>query len=310
MTKRFALLSLLTVCIGSGADQPSSGVVKPSGLALGPTLALATDVPLGQRINLQTAGAVHYEATNYGTQPMLASLSVLSPLTAAVPAWELGYEPIPDSAWFLVDPTRVMLIPGVTNTAQISVQVPADSRWANRRFVACVTLRPGGEQGVGAGLGLAARLLIETEINRSAEAGADAPLATVPSRAEASAAAGVRSQVAVLVRRNVPAPDGDRVLHWKRLIELVPEDERRVRYRRPGTREAAIATPAVASISAPDKQWMPFEIGLTAPAGASSGEVYEEILVLGSQAALALAAEAKRTGQPQVALIRCVIRVP
>jgi len=101
-------------------------------------------------------------------------------------------------------------------------------------------------------------------------------------------------------------------LMCRRLMDLETDHQRRQRYRTDGTLESAeaVARPSEAVGVAAAGAWIPLKLALQAPSGAIPGQVYEEILVVGSEADLALAAQVDRNKQPTVALIRCQVRIP
>ena len=77
----------------------------------------------------------------------------------------------------------------------------------------------------------------------------------------------------------------------------------------PGTLPAAIATPAQGSLPSHGGDWVPLKLHLQAPADAVPGTQLEQILVVGTPDQLAIASRNPRNAQPQVALIRCLVRV-
>jgi len=272
-------------------------------------MAIIQDVTPGVPVDTSVDRALRYALENRGDGALPVTVQGQPPASAGLETWELGYEPLPDAAWLLMSPTNVVLPPAATVYAHATLRIPAGSQWANRRFVACVAMRPGNQLDTGAGLALAARVLIDTAANASADAGADAPIATVPSRVEAQLAADGSATVTVLVRR--PKGDGPLDLAWRRLNTVETDFDRRLRYRTPGTiEEAIIAHPTVEHLTAEAGAWFPLSITLSAPADAVPSTRYEEILVIGTNAELDVAADPRHSRQPAVALIRCQIRIP
>jgi len=218
-------------------------------------------------------------------------------------SWELGYEPLPDPSW--ITATKLgsdTLASGEGRDFGVRLQIPNEPQWANRRFVACVTARPGNGAGIGAGLSLAARLLIETASSDNA-AGSSQALATAPSCVRVTMRPGEIGESSVLIRR----PADDATLTWKRLSEVEPEAVRRDRYRTPDTAEAPTDMISVSSIGeAPAGALQVLRLALHAPTR-SDATSFEELLVVGAASEIALAADPQRTRQPQVALIRCLI---
>lgn len=325
-----AIIALLTACSGQqrgnapaptapapagsvAASPPPSAVttaavpVQPDptrgGMALGPALVLVQGAEPGRT---QDDG-VSYHVENRGNAPLQMSLAVLTPDRAGTPTWELGYEPIPDPSWFTITPGTLVVPPGGSREAVLHWTVPADPAYANRRFALCVVLRPGSAPGVGAGLALAARVQFETTSDPSADAGAMAALATIPSVVVVDLAPGAATDCTVLVRRTGATSESE--LAWTGLEQAEVEAERRPRYATPGTIQAAIATPAQGSLPSHGGDWVALKLRLQAPADAVPGTRLEQILVVGTPDQLAIASHNPRNAQPQVALIRCQVRV-
>lgn len=288
---------------------PSAPVAPPQapakssggGIALGPAMTLVQQVSLGRM--KADLSELSYRVENRGATELPITIAILQPARAGTALWELGYEPIPDPSWI----TAVMsgadtLAAGESRDFRLHLQIPDEPQWLNRRFVACVTARPGHGEGVGAGLSLSARLLIETTSSDNAS-GSTQPLATAPSCVRTSMRPDEAGETTVLIRRSMD----NATLMWKRLSDLVPEAVRRDRYRTPGTAEAPADMVTVTSVGeAPPGAWQVLRLALHAPSR-SDALSFEELLVVGTAPELALAADPHRTRQPQVALIRCVI---
>ena len=290
------------------AAQPVPLAAKPKptggGIALGPALALVQQVPLGQK-DVELAGLT-YRVENRGATELPMAIAILPPAQAGTVLWELGYEPVPDPSWIsVVMAGSDTLAAGEARDFRLRVQIPNELQWANRRFVACVTARPGRGAGVGAGLNLAARLLIETAASDNAE-GSTQALATAPSSVRLTMRPGDTSEATVLIRRPT-GPVEDATLVWKRLSEVEPEAVRRDRYRTPGTAEAPSDMVSVSLVGeAPPGAWQVLRLALHAPIRTDATS-FEELLVVCNAHEIALAADPQRTRQPQVALIRCII---
>jgi hypothetical protein len=272
-------------------------------MALGPSLAIVQGVEPG----VPSTQGLTYRVENRGTSPLKLSLAVQPPQRAGTVTWELGYEPLPDPAWFAISPPTMELAAGASQDANLTWTLPAGPELQNRRFAVCVVLRPGGNAAVGAGLALAARVQFETSTNPSADAGAAAALATIPSAVAVDLAPGAGTDCAVLVRRTGASGDGE--LAWSSLEQVEVEAERRPRYATPGTVPALLATPAQGSLPSRGSDWVPLKLRLQVPEDAVPGTQLEQILVVGTSDQLAIAARNPRTAQPQVALIRCLVRV-
>ena len=271
------------------------------GMTLGPALALAQGLAFGVTTPLTS---LTYRIANHGSTVLPVNLSVLPPEQAGTGMWELGYEPLPDPAWCVLSPTVITLAPGEEREVAISVHIPDDTVWANRRFVACVTLRAGAGSGqsAGAGLALAARLLLETTGSSAASAGAQ----TVPSLVHDHLSRGAHNDVTILVRR----PADGTPLVCQRLRDLEPQAVRRDRYRTPDSAEAPVEMvqveiPVFANGAG---DWQPVTLHVTAPARRDS-IVWEELFIVGSASELALAADPARPRQPAVSLIRYVLQI-
>jgi hypothetical protein len=272
-------------------------------MALGPSLTMIQGVLPGRPAEPGLA----YHLENRGTSPLTLSLAVQAPQHAGTSTWELGYEPVPDPAWFAISPAVVELAAGESRDATLTWTLPAGAEFLNRRFAVCVVMRPGDQAAVGAGLALAARVQFETASNPSADAGAKAALATIPSAVAVDLAPGAATDCTVLVRRTGATGAGE--LAWTGLELAELEAERRPRYATPGTIPAAIITPAQGSLPSHGGDWVPLKLHLQAPADAVPGTQLEQILVVGTPDQLAIASRNPRNAQPQVALIRCLARI-
>ena len=272
-------------------------------MALGPSLTIVQGADPG----VPAEHGVAYRVENRGATPLTLSLAVQPPQRAGTSTWELGYEPLPDPAWFAISPSVLELAGGESRDANLTWTLPAGPEFRNRRFAVCVVMRTGGQAAVGAGLALAARVQFETASDPSADAGALAALATIPSAVAVDLAPGAATDCAVLVRRT--GATGEGVLAWTGLEQAEVEAERRPRYVTPGTIPATIATPAQGSLPSHGGDWVPLKLRLQAPADAVPGTQLEHILVIGTPDQLAIASRNPRNAQPQVALIRCQVRV-
>jgi hypothetical protein len=247
------------------------------GLAFGPPIALVQQVQPGVPAVLQRAGSALFVAENRGASAVDAMLTAGPPATAGMPTWELGYEALPDPSWLRVDPAALRLDAGGRVRAGVTVQVPNHPRWANRRFCAALTLRQQPAAGVGAVLAIAARVLIETTPQPSAAAGADAPIATIPSQVQVQPDMPAR----VLVRCGDGRP---RALAIRRLAEVEADPARRARYLSPGCHAAPEAwlTATLHPPAQPDG-WTTLEIAMHRdPQDAAT----EELLFIGDAADL------------------------
>lgn len=294
-----AAAAATTPAVASPAvKQPPRG-----GMALGPSLTMIQGVVPGGPA--ETGLAYHLE--NRGTSPLTLSLAVQPPQHAGTPTWELGYEPVPDPAWFTITPSVVELAGGESRDATLTWTLPAGAEFLNRRFAVCVVMRPGDKAAVGAGLALAARVQFETASDPSADAGAMAALATIPSAVTVDLAPGAATDCTVLVRRTGATGAGE--MAWTGLDQAESEAERRPRYATPGTIPAAIVTPPQGSLPSHGSDWVPLKLHVQAPADAMPGTQLEQILVVGTPDQLAIASRNPRKAQPLVALIRCQVRV-
>ncbi len=287
----------------------SSAAAPGQGIALGPALSLVQDIRPGSAISNPNQPALQFRIENRGTQTMAMTVAAEAPAQAGTQIWEFGYEPIPDISWLTVE-TAVHALPGGTaSEVPVHIAIPAGREWENRRFVACVTLRPGARPGVGAGLALAARVLIDTSVNGSADAGAGAPIATIPARTSVTLAPGAQQKADVLLRWNLASDEIPELL-TVRLADILPNEEARMRYRSPGTEEWPSAlTTTNAPLAAKSGTWAPLHLTITAPTSARPGSTLEEIIVIGPADQIALAKNLQRTQQPMVALLRCVIHI-
>ena len=284
------------------AEQPPAPRSR-GGMALGPALVLVQGIQPGT----PTGSGIAYRVENRGSIPLQVTLAALPPELAGTPTWELGYEALPDRSWLSVIPETLILAPATQAEVLLRWKLPEDRALLNRRFVGCLFMRQGGPSAVGAGLALAARVQFETASDSSADAGAAAALATVPSLIAVELAPGTTAQRSVLLRRNGASVDEE--LTWISLEGVETDAERRMRYATPGTTPAAIATPAEGRLERHGDAWVPLTLNLQAPADAVPGTRLEHILVIGAPDQLSIAKTADRRTQPLVALLRCVVNI-
>jgi hypothetical protein len=249
---------------------PLDDTVPAGGMALAPALALVRTIPLGVRVDLAEAG-IPFQIENRSAEQMTLSLVATDPRKAGIAGWEAGFEAPPDMSWFRIEPGTCVVPARSRVLATLIAEIPDRPDLANRHFCVCAVLAPPAGSRIGAGLALAGRLLIETEVRSDTSSHGGMPLSLTPVLSETE---GNASRTLVL-RNNDTAPR-----HWKLqpMAAVVPDPVRRQRYAARGT----TATDAWSTVVPHEGVLQPgAEVSLVCntvvPADAAPG-VYEELL--------------------------------
>lgn len=286
--------------------QPVAAVAKAMpqvGVSFAPAICLATNVPVGQTIDLAAAGQP-FLIDNRGHEASELYLTAIDPLRGGMPLWEYGYEPIPDPSWI-----RCSLdsnVPGspARTTVAVSITVPDDPRWAGRKFVAGVRLSSGKPKGLGAGLAMCARLLVETTDRFQHDSGGGW-LATVPGTVRVENQAPGTSGVRVLTLRN--GTEAPLAIQIRRLAEAEPRAAKRRDYLTVQPVPAAWM-PAPGPIDLAVGADLTVRLPFTIPAEATPGS-YEDLLLFATAEDWAIidavaTDPAQRRVQPRTAAVR------
>lgn len=279
---------------------------KQMGMTLSPAIALAQQLSLGSKIDLSADDKFIYQIQNHSTDAIAVQMLSNSPLKAGVRFWEYGYEPIPDPTWLTLTPDDVGLGPNGAMPVRVQVTIPDVPENANRRFVACVTMKLGSDASFGASLALSARLLIETEPRFVTGTGAG-ELTAIPSTiAVNDLAPGVAgARLLQLTNHRQTAVD----LIMRRLPEVEPRMEKQIDYLGATLTEAPWFSSDTTFHLEPEET-KTVRLAITIPADAITGRPREDLLFFGDAAAFAdidrtnALADHARSSQPQVVSVR------
>ena len=265
-----SLRSLLPWCLGL--------ILSPAwGMTISPGLFLLQGIPPGQPVDLAAVAGFHFVVPN--TEPKETTYNVISakPIEGGILQWEAGYEEIPDPSWCRLEPRVFTIAPQKQAEIGLTIDIPDRPEFYNRRFVVAIVLAEGADPGIGVGLALAARIMIETIPDPTKGGNA---LATIPAIVNVR---GTPGQTVLATTRIVNRTGADRVLHPHRLSEIVRDPLRRPRYASTGFEflaETSWLTPGFTAMTLPADYSAPWTAALTIPADAVPGKDYEELAFL------------------------------
>ena len=165
-------VALLLLCFISSA----------SAVAFGPPLTLFQDIPPGFEVDLKKVGNFSYQVVNKSDADQVYRIKTSVPHGEAG-TWEHGYEIIPDISWCTMHESEITVAANTTKLVSMTINIPDKPENYNRKFMVYVVLEPGGQAALGVGLGLIARVMIETSIKPGPEfAGHSSALGISPSQ--------------------------------------------------------------------------------------------------------------------------------
>ncbi len=279
---------------------------KQMGMTLSPAIALAQHLSLGREIDLSADDKLLYQIQNHSAEAIAVQMVSNSPLKAGVRFWEYGYEPIPDPTWLTLTPNDVGLGPDGAIPVRVKVTIPDLPENANRRFVACVTMKLGSDASFGASLALSARLLIETEPRFVASAGAG-ELMAIPSTIAVDDLTPGATGARLLLLTNHRSAAVDLIM--RRLPEVEPRAEKQIDY----VGATLTDTPWFSSDTTfhlEPEETKTVRLAIAIPADAIVGQPHEDLLFFGDAAAFAdidrtnADADHARSSQPKVVSVR------
>ena len=151
-------VALLLMCFISSA----------SAVAFGPPLTLFQDIPPGFEVDLKKVGNFSYQIVNKSNADQDYRIKTSVPHGEAG-TWEHGYEIIPDISWCTMHESELTVAANTTKLVSMTINIPDKPENYNRKFMVYVVLEPGGQAALGVGLGLIARVMIETSVKPGPE---------------------------------------------------------------------------------------------------------------------------------------------
>ncbi len=283
---------------------------EPRGMGLGPALIQIQHVPVGIDADLGKLGA-EFHLYNHTSKAQVFSVVARAPADAGQVTWELGYEALPDAAWFSVEPKVMALAAGEEGTVRLHAHLPERPELYNRDFMVCVQMTA-GQSNYGAGLALAARVLVETERGQKSGAQDQGLVAVLPRYVDlGTLRAGASASETVVVRLN-SASSATVAVQSLQTIEV--DAKRHERFRSGGTIEVPVGT---ITIGAPGSMtpgaFAVVPIAASVPAGTRAG-TYEQVFFVGDQTDLDRwrinrEGDQKQLNMPQVTILRVRYRV-
>ena len=282
----------------------------PRGIGLGPALIQVQHVPVGTDTDLGARGA-EFHVYNHTDKAQVFTLMARAPAGAGQTTWELGYEALPDESWFTVEPKIVALAAGDEATVRLHARLPDRPEFYNRDFMVCVQMTA-GQSNFGAGLALAARVLVETERGQKPGAQDQGLVAVLPRYVDLGALrAGASATETVVVRLN-SASSATVAIQSLQTVEA--DAKRHERFRSGGTIEVPVGT---ITIGAPGSMtpgaFAVVPIAASVPAGTRAG-TYEQVFFVGDQTDLDRwrinrEGDQRQLRMPQVTILRVRYRV-
>lgn len=158
MRFKIFILSILFVHCGvfSGVSYAKKGLSTQFGDVI------LQNLVLGKVYNLRILKNVRYVVTNNSDETQVLEVVVLPPREIDLAE---DYEPIPDVFWVKVVPNKFKLEPGENSSSDIIISIPADEKYKNRNFHACLfarTVPDPSAKGITLSVGLESRLRFST----------------------------------------------------------------------------------------------------------------------------------------------------
>lgn len=271
---RYCNLRLILGCILLASSQPGWA------MSINPGLFLLQGITPGQPVDLAAVAGFHFEVPNSDPVETTYNIASSKPIEGGMLNWEVGYEEIPDPAWCQLD-KRVFTIPA-KGTAQIglTIDIPDRPECYNRRFVVAIVLRPGSDPGIGVGLALAARIMIETAPDP--ERGGNA-LATIPATISAQ---GVPGETVKATTRVANRTGAHLRLQPRLIADLVSDPAKHGRFASQDCRFVTTPSwliPGFQAVVLADAASALYSVEARIPETAVPGTRYEELAFLASE---------------------------
>jgi hypothetical protein len=198
-----------------------------SALEMGPGMFMVQAVPPGREVDLHKLGGVRFTVTNRSNQAMDYTLACRRPMEGGLPAWEKGYEEIPNAAWCYLEESTITVPAKSEKQVGLIINIPDAPENYNRKFMLAVVLTSGKNSNTSVGLAVACRVQIETAVNDHLNSSTGAPLAVLPGTIALSGRPGDVVSGCVLVRNNTKGRLASTV---KRLPQVYEDSVKHPRY--------------------------------------------------------------------------------
>jgi len=246
-------------------------------MSISPGLFLLQGITPGQPVDLAAVAGFHFTVPNAQPQETTYNIASANPIEGGMLSWEVGYEAIPDPSWCKLD-QRVFTVPA-NGAAQIglTIDIPDKPELYNRRFVVAIVLRPGSDPGIGVGLALAARIMIETAPDPVRGGNA---LGTIPSTLTVT---GVPGALVSATTRVLNRTGAEQRLHQAVIADLVADPTKHPRFASQGSRFVATPSwlvPGFKEVVLADATEALYTVEARIPATAEPGQRYEDLAFL------------------------------
>jgi hypothetical protein len=248
-------------------------------LSVSPGLAMVQNIPLGQEVNLGKLG-LSICGHNDGDEVQTFAFKPEVPSGTWGRDWEAGYEAFPDVSWCRMEEGYVDAQPKDTANGALILNIPDRPENYNRKWVIYVLVQKDNRKarGIGAGMAIAVRLMIETVVNDKVDGAAAGPLAFIPGTITVPVKPGEKTDFAVKLRNN----SGLRLTcKTERLNQIYSKPHKYPRYTTTGC-EALLkdswTTPADELFSLEADATMSFKLNVVVPPDVDASKKYEELV--------------------------------
>lgn len=217
MRRHPILLVLILVCSCSPAWA----------LAVGPGLFSVQNVRPGTTLDVAAAGGPCFTMPNASATAIQVAIAVQGARASGLGSWEAGYDDPRQVTWAAMDRNRLTIAPAASGTAALSLALPDQPEFWNRRFLLAVAVSEDSLPKSGVGLTLVARVMIETAPSDDPASLAGGTIATLPSQVDLVGRPGQQVQALLTFRNN---SGREFVPHWARLPEVYADRVRHPRF--------------------------------------------------------------------------------
>lgn len=249
-------------------------------VSFGPPLTLFQDIPPGYEVDLKKVANFSFRITNKTKKEQVYTVKCVKPAASQRGSWEYGYEAIPDISWCKMQVNEVMVPAETKKHVSMTISIPDKPENYNRKFVVFVQLQQGGRSMIGVGLGIIARVMVETTVKADVSKLGGESIAFAPGQITLSGKPGSEFTAEVLIQNNEKQ---DLIFNQTKLSDFY-EPMRFARYQSSGFKlmpDKTWLTPiANQEIKAEAQQKL--KISGKIPEDAKPGTNYEEVLFIKS----------------------------
>jgi len=147
------------------------------------TTVRLNDLPVGYATRLRLGDGSRYSIENTGNHEVRLRFSVQKPSWVEPVKGGPGYRPIPDASWVTLDPSEAVVPAGGRAEVEVTVRVPPDAAFAEKRYEFWLRAGTAGDD---AGLALLTRVRFNTLAEPTEEQRARLAAETPPSESKPS----------------------------------------------------------------------------------------------------------------------------